>query len=166
MTKITPIGLTEALEIFNSNVCGPLEKFSKRGVLYCVTCIELFSKWTTVYRIRVNPEVVMSFVEFMARVERQNRFKLEALHRDSGGKYLSIEFSNVQKDRETTSLQTRTYTPQKIGTDERMNRTFLQILRKLPNHKSVPKEFWPEASSAACNFRTRMTSREASSNCT
>lgn len=156
----------KALEVIQSDVCGALDVLSKVETRYFVSFIDMFSKWTTVYSIKAEREVFMCFDEFMALSKLQTALKLKPLQTDGRGEYISTECSEFPKSQIIASRQTCTYIPQRIRTEEGMNRILLDMVRTMLKHRSVLRVLWAEAVNTAWYFHNKMSSRGLLSCCT
>ena len=81
------------------------------------------------------------------------------LRTDRGGEYLSTEFKSFLIENGTQHQMTAAYTPEQNGVAERLNRTWVNLVRSMLTHKKVTKGFWAEALANAVYVRNRVTSR-------
>lgn len=145
------------LDVVHSDVCGPMDTASKGGALYFVTCIDEASRWSTVYPITKQSDVLSCFKKYLSYAERKTGKKLISLQSDGGGEYISREFLSFLEEKEITARRTCAYTPQQNGIAERMSRTLLNMVRSMLKQNNVSKCFWPDAVVTATYIKNRLT---------
>ena len=146
---------SQPLELVYSDVCGPMSVDSVGGSKFFVTFIDSYSRFTTVYMMKVKSEVFGKFNEFLQMSENLTEKRLKTLRSDNGGEYISAELKQFCKGRGIRTELTIPYTPQQNGVAERMNRTLMEAVRCMLYHSNLPLRFWAEAVSTAVYLRNR-----------
>jgi predicted esterase YcpF (UPF0227 family) len=80
------------LDIFHSDVCGPMSSNSLSKYVYYATFIYDYSRKTWVYFLKLKDEMFEKFKEFKALVEKLSKKKIKILGSDNGGEYTSKYF--------------------------------------------------------------------------
>ena len=145
----------DPLGLVHSDVCGKINAKSLGGSEYFLTFIDDFSHYTWVYVLKKKDEVFKYFQEWKALVERSSGKKLNILHTDNGGKYVSTKFEDNLKSEGIRHERTVPKTPEQNGVAERMNRTLVEIMRSMLIDAKLPHAFWAEAISTAVYLRNR-----------
>lgn len=84
--------------------------------------------------------------------------KVKCLRTDNGLEFCNIAFDNFCKQHDIERHRTCTYTPQKSGVAERMNRTIMEKVRCLLNESGLEEKFWAEAVATAVYIINRTPS--------
>jgi transposase InsO family protein len=92
---------------------------TKGGKRYFMTLIDDATSYCYVYLLKTKHEAFHYFKIFKAEVER----KINHLHDDRGGEYISNEFSQFCDEHGIIYEVTPPYSPQSNGAAERKNRT-------------------------------------------
>ena len=71
----------------NSDLCGPIKIKALGGALYFVTFIDDCSRKFWVYVEKTKYQVLGTFKQFQASVERETGEKLKYIHTNNGGEY-------------------------------------------------------------------------------
>ena len=77
------------LQLIHSDVCGPMATPSYAGYSYFCTFIDDFTRFAWVVPLRNKSDVLDAFQTFVTRVELESECKVETLHSDRGGEYMS-----------------------------------------------------------------------------
>ena len=80
------------LEIFHSDVCGPMQTPSFAGNKYVSTFIDYYTRKTWVYVLKQKSEVFEKFCHFKNLAEKQCRNYIKVIRTDRGGEYISKGF--------------------------------------------------------------------------
>ena len=88
-------------------------------------------------------------------MERSSRKKLNILHTDNGGEYVSTKFEDYLKSEGIRHERTVPKTPEQNGVAERMNRTLVETMHSMLIDAKLPHAFWAEAISTAVYLRNR-----------
>ncbi|WVZ03005.1 hypothetical protein V8G54_023811 [Vigna mungo] len=115
--KHPPSRKSELLELVHSDVCGPLKG---------------------------KDQVLDTFKEFHALVERQSGKKLKCIRTDNGGEYCG-PFDAYCRQYSIAHEKTPPKTPQLNGLAERMNKTLIERVRCMLSKAKLPKHFWGKA---------------------
>lgn len=133
----------DLLELVHSDVCGPMKVKSYGGALYFVTFIDYHLRKVWVYALKTKDQVLDTFKQFQAVVERQTGKKLKCIRSDNGGEYIG-PFDEYCRSQGIRHQKTPPKTPQLNGLAERMNRTLVERVRCLLSESKLPKSFWGE----------------------
>ena len=132
------------LDLVYSDVCGPMKTKTLGGSYYFVTFIDDHSRKLWAYTLKTKDQVLETFKQFHALVERQTGKKLKCIRTDNGGEY-SGPFDDYCRQNGIRHQKTPPKTPQLNGLAERMNRTLVERIRCLLSQARLPKSFWGEA---------------------
>ena len=80
------------LQLVHSDVCGPMRTPSLGNNLYFVAFIDNYSRFAWVYPLKTKSDVFMCFQHFVAMAENDSSCKVQTLHSNRGGEYISGEF--------------------------------------------------------------------------
>ena len=147
------------LELVHSDICGPLQVQSIGGARYFITFIDDNSNWSVVYPMHKRSEAFHYYKLFAHYAQTHTGRKIKVLRSDRGGEYLSDEFQTHLDECGTQHQMTSAYTPEQNGVAERLNRTLMNVVRSMPAHKEIKKQFCAEALSTSVYVRDRVTSR-------
>jgi hypothetical protein len=100
------------LELFHTELCGPMQTESIGGRFYFLTFIDDFSRKIWIYFLRHKSESFAKFKEFKDEVAKQRGKYVKAIRSDGGGEYNSKEFANFYKSQGIIMKTTTRYTPQ------------------------------------------------------
>jgi hypothetical protein len=156
-----PSGATRAegiLQLFHSDVFGPVSVPSLGKSMYYVSFIDDFSRKTWIYFLRKKSEVFDMFKEFKALVENQTEKQIKVLRTDNGGEFCGNEFEEFCKKCGIARQKTTPYTPQQNRVAERMNRTLMEKARCMLSGVGIGQEFWAEAVGTTCYLVNRSPS--------
>jgi len=127
-TPLRPFNAGEPFEVISVDITGPHPK-SVRGNEYILTVIDLFSKWSEAYAIRVHNATVV------ARVLMDNFFVRFGMPRrlltDQGKEFEGILFQELCERMEIEKIRTTPYQPQTNGCVERFHRTLNSMIGKI-----------------------------------
>eukprot|EP00253_Pinus_taeda_P033019 PITA_33019 len=137
------------IEIFHSDVCGPMQTPSLAGNQYFLTFIDDFTRKTWIYFLKNKSEVFEKFQNFKALVENQCGLHIKVLRTDRGGEYIPKEFLRFCRENGIHKQFTARYTPQQNGVAERKNRTIMDMARSMLKAKHLPNDYWAEAVNCA-----------------
>ena len=126
--------------------------------MYYVSFIDKFSRNTWIYFLKKKSKVFDKFKEFKALVENQTEKKIKVLKTNNGGEFCNKEFEELCKKCGIARQKTTTYTPQKNGVAERMNRALMEKARSMLNGVGLGQELWAEVVEAACYLLNRSPS--------
>ena len=76
------------LEIFHSNLCGPMQTPSLASNHYMLTFIDDYTRKIWVYFLKYKSKVFEKFCHFKALVEKQSGQHIKVLRTDRGGEYI------------------------------------------------------------------------------
>ena len=128
------------------------------GYKYYVTFIDDHCRDTWIYFLRFKSEVFLSFQKFYNMVCTQFSKSIKYLCSDSGGEYMSSEFSSFLSSKGIIHQKSSPHTPQQNGIAERKNRHILETVRSLLVEALVQPKFWCEAAHTAIHIINRLPS--------
>ena len=146
------------LDYVHSDAWGPAKNASLGGKSWFVSCIDDYSRRSWIYMMKRKDEVLDIFLEWKNMVENKTRKKIKILRSDNGGEYTSDPFFKVCKKEEITWQFNVRHSPQQNEIVERLNRTLLDKVRCMLSQAKLPKRFWVEALSYACQVLNRLPS--------
>ena len=94
---------------------------------YYVTFIDDYSRYTSVYFLKNNSEVLEKFKEFHTYAANITGKRVKILRSDNGGEYTSKEFESYLKKNGIVHQLSVPYNPAQNGVTERMNRTIKEL---------------------------------------
>ena len=147
-----PILRSRALSSFgiiHIDVWGIAPTLSRIGFKYYVTFIDDYSQFTWIYFMRFKSEVFSFFQKFYNMVQTQFKKGIKVLRYDSGGEYMSHDFSAFLSDKGILHQKSCPHTPQQNGIAERKNTHVLETVRTLLLASLVPPNFWCDAAQTA-----------------
>ena len=139
----------------HSDLWGPgeLETLGKRK--YWVGFTDDWSRWTTVYLLRVKSDVFPAYTAFASWVRTHMGVTIKCLHTDRGGEYMSLEFGKYLEKHGTERRLTVHDTPAQNGVSERLNRTLIERVRAMMYTAQLPLYLWGEALCHAVYLKNR-----------
>ena len=81
------------LELVHSDLCVPLPFASFSGFKYFLTFIDVYSRRTWVYFLKLKSKVFNMFLVCKALVEKQSGHQIIKLRSDNGGEYVNNKFT-------------------------------------------------------------------------
>jgi hypothetical protein len=149
---------TTPLELVHSDLMSfPTRSFS--GAKYALTFIDDFSRRSWVYFLKYKSEVLATFKNFKAFVEKQSSFSIKKLRTDNGGEYVNQGFTDFCREHGIQHQLTVPYNPQQNGVAERKNRTLKEMANCMIQSKNMAPSFWAEAVNCANYIQNRMPHR-------
>ena len=106
---------SEVLELIHTDLCGPFRVKSLSGSRYFLTFVDDYSRRTWVYFLTQKSETLTRFMEFCKMVEAEFGQKIQCLHTDRGGEYLSAQFLSFCQQVGIKLHLTTAYTPHQNG---------------------------------------------------
>ena len=96
----------------HSNISRPMPTTSMSGSWYVLTFIDELFRYTWVFFLKKNSEVLERFIEFKASVENASGRKIKSLKYDNGGEYIKYEFLQICADSGIQIQHSIPYIPQ------------------------------------------------------
>lgn len=144
------------LELFHSDVCGPMKVESFQHNLYFVTFTDDYSRLTFCYFIKHKDEVAECFRELNILVKNQHNGQgIKVVRTDGGGEYIGASFLGVCKEFGIIHDTTSRYAAQQNGVAERLNRTLLEKARAMMIQANLGKAYWEYAIDVAVYLKNR-----------
>ncbi|MCO5601957.1 hypothetical protein L7F22_056084 [Adiantum nelumboides] len=85
-------------QLVHSDLCGPMESSSLTGSVYFLSFIDDFSRYTTLYFLKLKSQVLTCFKEYCTLVMCRHDLPVQVLRSDNGGEYVSNAFQKFCKD--------------------------------------------------------------------
>ena len=136
-----------------------MSKKSLGGAQYLVTFFNDYSKKLWVDPLKTKDQVLQTFKEFHALVERETGRKLKCLRSDNDGEYIS-PFEAYCKAHGIRHNKVPPKTPQLNGLAEMMNRTIVEKVKCMISLSKLPKTFWGKAVKTAIDLTNLSSSRQ------
>ncbi|CAL9232031.1 unnamed protein product [Arabidopsis halleri] len=105
----------EKLELFHSDVCGPMQNSPLSGSRYLLTFIDDATRMVWVYFLKAKSGGFATFKKIKYLVENQSGCKIKRIRSDRGTEYLSGEFTRFLEENGIERQWATTYTPQQNG---------------------------------------------------
>ena len=147
---------TAPFDVIHSDVWGIAPHLSRLGYRYYVTFIDDHCRYTWIYFLKFKFEVFPIFQQFYNMVSTQFQKQIKILRLDSGGEYMSSEFSSFLSDKGIIHQKSCPHTPQQNRIAERKNRHILETIHALLVESLVPPQFWCEAAHTAIHIINRL----------
>ena len=90
-----------------------------------------YSRYTRVYLLRNNDEVMDAFIKCKNEVENQLNKKIKRFGFDMGGEYESNPFNNFYEEHGIIHETTPPYSPKSNGVAERKNGTLKEVMNAM-----------------------------------
>ena len=101
----------DLLELIHSDICGPLNVKTHRGMKYFITFTDDYSRYGYIYLLKNRSDALQKFIEFKAEVENQLGRKIKTLRTDRGGEYMAEIFESFCKENGIIHQLTSFYIP-------------------------------------------------------
>ena len=122
----------------HTDICGPLNYFTKGGARYFVTFIVASSRYCDVGLLRSRSDMPDTLFNFIAWLERNTSVTVKRIHSDNAKEYVSLDSSLLEKG--IWHTYSSAYTPQSNGLAERLNRTLLNKVRAMLRTSGLSNE--------------------------
>ena len=129
------------LDIFHSDLCGPMQTPSIGGSHYILTFIDDYTRKTWVYFLKQNSKVFERFCQYKALVEKQSGNYIKVLRTGRGGEHISSDFLCFFREHGNYKQFTRRYTPQQHVFTKRKNRTIMGMERSMLKENHLPNDY-------------------------
>ena len=146
---------TELLELVHSDLCGPMQTQSLGGALYFMLIIDDCRRFTWVYFLRRKDEAFECFKDWKTYAEKECGKPVKAICADKGGEFTSNAFDNFCKENGIRRELANTGSPWENGVVERKNRTVVEMVRTMLEHRELPQSLWAEATSTSVHILNR-----------
>ena len=135
----------DLLELIHSDICGPLNVKTYRGMEYLITFTDDYSRYGYIYLIKKQVRCTTKIYRIQGRGRNQLGRKIKLVRTDQGGAYMSDIFETFCKENRIIHQLTISYTPQQNGVAERRNRTLIDMVRSMLSNANLSSTFWGEA---------------------
>ncbi|KAG8492176.1 hypothetical protein CXB51_009599 [Gossypium anomalum] len=140
-------------ELVVSDVWGPAHVKSN-GFCYYVSFVDMYSRYTWLYFIKVKSEVLNCFLHFQQIIQAQFGYSIKLLQTDWRGEYRSL--STELFKRGIQHRITCPHTSEQNGVAERRHRQVVDMGLTLLAQASMPLEFWSSSFSHAVHVINRL----------
>ncbi|KAM2607610.1 hypothetical protein TB2_036145 [Malus domestica] len=144
------------LELVHTDVWGPSPTISVHGFRYYIIFVDDFTKYSWLFPLKYKSEAFAIFTQFKSMIENLLSTKIVTLRSDSGGEFLSTQFSTFLRDHGISHQLSCPHTPEQNGCAERKHRHLIETARTLLVASQVPHTYWVEAFSTAIYLINRM----------
>jgi transposase InsO family protein len=148
MRKYTTNRMTDVFELIHTDIYETSPMATRNGHVYFISLIDDYSRYDYIYLIKENTQVSDTFKFFKSEVELQLNKRIKSVRLDRGGEYYghsdglgeqrSVSFTNFLEDNEIMPQYTMLGSPTMNGVAERLNRTLMEMARRLVSHTSLP----------------------------
>ncbi|KAM1717162.1 hypothetical protein ACFX11_025037 [Malus domestica] len=147
---------SKPLELLHTDVWGLASVSSVHHHKYYVIFVDDFTKYCWFFPLQYKSDVFSTFVKFKAHVENMLCTKIQTLRSDSGGEYLSSQFSQFLVNHGIHHELNCPHTPEQNGCSERKHRHIVETTRTLLTVSHVPHIYWDHAFATAVYLINRM----------
>nr|GEV55252.1 retrotransposon protein, putative, unclassified [Tanacetum cinerariifolium] len=137
------------LHLLHMDMCGPMRVASINGKWYVLVIIDDYSRYTWVYFLRTNDEMLEVIKNFLKKIYVRLQALVIIVRSDNGTEFknhvLKEYFDSVGITHETSAAKT----PQQNGVVERRNRTLVEAARTMLIFSHAPLFLWDEAIATA-----------------
>jgi hypothetical protein len=130
------------LQVIHNDLAGPMQVHSIQKALYIATFIDDYSRHGVVYFLNNKDQCTAAFKKFVAWAENQTSEKMQALHLDRRGEYMSGELKSFLAEKGIEHHLMMPRLPQQNGVAERWNRTILDKACTLLHSAGLSLGFW------------------------
>ncbi|KAL5753703.1 hypothetical protein ACOSP7_021923 [Xanthoceras sorbifolium] len=141
-----PISQTVArkpFEIVHTDIWGPAPMLSNEGHRYYISFIDLYTRFTWIYSLKLKYEAFTVFQQFHQMIKVQFNAKIKCIQTDMGGEYKP--FITYLKNSGILLRFSCPYTYTKNGLAERKHRHIVETGLTLLAHAHMPLNFWSKA---------------------
>lgn len=137
------------LDVIVSDLGGQLVK-SLGGSVYYQTITDVFSDYTEVHFLKNKDDSNQVIMNFVAKTMNCLGDKPKIFRTDRGGEFVNQELQSFLNRHGIVIQKTVHDSPQQNGIAERKNRTLMDAVRSMLQHKNLPNYLWAEAMNHAC----------------
>ena len=135
---------------------GPLPR-SLRGYKYFCIIIHEGSHHITVGLLRNKSEAADVIREYLIKIKRVGRIRVNELRSDGGGEFTSSQFLQEVNNAGIRTSMSTAYRPQENSMAERGIRTIMDAVRSTLRHANLPQSYWCYSAQAAAYVNNRLT---------
>lgn len=147
-------------ELIYSDVCGPFNVASVRGMRYFLLFKDAASNYRHVYFMKHKSDVFEYFKNYNAIIYNKYMRNINVLHTDNGREYVNKTFKDFLDEKGIQHECTAPYTPEQNGRAERELRTIVECARSMLYARDVPLYLWAEAINCAVYILNRTSSSQ------
>ena len=124
------------------------------GYKYYLVIVDLYTRYTWLYPLKLKSQVHDTFIRFKVLVENRFKHKIGTLYSDNGGEFIALrQFLSTHC---ITHLTTPPHTPELNGISERKHRHVVETGLTLLGQALMPKTYWSYAFTTAVYLINRM----------
>jgi hypothetical protein len=150
MTGIINWNVSEQMDLWVVDIIGPMKTESIYGHKYILLIMDVHTRMLFVFVMHHKSDSLEIIIKHIKLCQTQLRKKLKQVHSD-GDKAILVnnEMKKFLADNGTRATITTSYTPQHNGMIERMNRTFINVVKSMMFHANAYKSLWSECALTA-----------------
>ena len=153
----------KAFERVCIDLAGPVEPIARDNFRYALICVDDFSNLISTYLLKQKSDACLAFKKYLADISPYGSVQkvkympglVKYVRSDSGGEFISKEFSQILIDNKIKHEKTAPYSPHQNGKAERAWRTIFEMARCLLLESQLPKCMWSYAVMTAAYIRNR-----------
>lgn len=147
---------TGILELFHSDICGPMKTRTPSGNQYILTFIDDYSRYTFLYLLKHKHEAFEKLQELCEMLQTKYNKTIMVLRSDRGGEYTSKVMEKYLKKKGIIHEMTSPYSPEQNGVAERKNRSLTEMAKCMLLEAQLDNKFWGEAVITANYLQNRL----------
>jgi hypothetical protein len=132
-------------QLIVSDVVGPMQEQSIGGARYYVLFKDVFSKYKTVYFLKLKSDTEECFKSYVNKLFTDTGKRIEILRSDNGGEFTGLNFENWLAEHGIKHQTCAAHTPEQNGIAERDRRSTVESARSQIHAKGAPLKLWAEA---------------------
>jgi hypothetical protein len=136
---------TQVGELIHSDVVGPMQVSSPNGARYYILFKDDFSRYKTVYFMKLKSEAIDCTKLFTKKTECETGKRVRMLRSDNGGEFTGNEFKQWLSEQGIMMQTSAAHTPEQNGKAERDHRTTVEAARSIIHAKKLSLTLWAEA---------------------
>lgn len=127
----------DKLYLVHSDICGPFYVKSIGGTRYFATFIDDYTRYT-----RTVIYIFDEFKKYKKLVEKETRCFIKRIRTDNAKEYVSNEFKKYLVEEGIKRELSVAYIPQQNRVAKRINRTIVEMARRILIQSKLPKSLW------------------------
>lgn len=157
----SPLSCTKIFDVFqllHMDVWGPYKVPTYNGMRYFLTIVDDFSRWTWVFLMQLESDVVTLLKDFIVIVTNSFGKKIKAFRSDNGTEFFNRNCHDLFRHYRIIHQSSCPHTPQQNGVVERRHRHILETARAIRFQGNFPIRFWGDCIEAAVYVINRISS--------
>lgn len=152
------VSTTRPLELIHSDLVGPIEPTSQGGSKYFVSFIDDYSRYTVVFPIKSNNEVLLKFEEYRRMSENALGKKIQKIRTGNGAEYIGKDFEEYLTNHSIKRQCMVSGVPQRNSVAKNVNQKLLNMTRHMIKESGIPENLWADALVTACYVKNKCPS--------